>query len=168
MHIRYWRESQKKRPPGRHRWVDNIVTCKSNSWSGFGLDIVFIVHLYKKFISTSNYNSLNELHTPNITVPMAHIKLCLHSLTFNWLLTNCHWLFSSDSHRECTWCPNCLPYNSSAWPTQATPFLCCMCIRCHGNVFTEPLPSRGCLFLLIKNLLPSNGRRSAVCFMAVA
>jgi hypothetical protein len=36
------------------------------------------------------------------------------------------------------------------------------------KVFTEPFPSSGLLFFLIKNLLPSNGRRSVVCFSAVA
>jgi hypothetical protein len=35
-------------------------------------------------------------------------------------------------------------------------------------VFTEPFPSSGRLFLLIMNLPPSNGRRSVVCFVAVA
>jgi hypothetical protein len=37
-----------------------------------------------------------------------------------------------------------------------------MRIRCRGNVFTEPFPSSGRLFLFIKNLLPSNGCRSVV------
>jgi hypothetical protein len=36
-----------------------------------------------------------------------------------------------------------------------------MHIRCRGNVFTET-------FLLIKILLPSNGRRSIICFAAIA
>jgi hypothetical protein len=38
---------------------------------------------------------------------------------------------------------------------------------CRGNVFTEPFTRSGRLFLL-KNLVPSNGRRSVVCFAAVA
>jgi hypothetical protein len=37
-----------------------------------------------------------------------------------------------------------------------------------GNVFTEPCSSSSHLFLLIKNLQPSDGRRSVVCFAAVA
>jgi hypothetical protein len=40
--------------------------------------------------------------------------------------------------------------------------------RFRGNVFTEPFPSSGRLFLLINDLLPSNGRPSIVCFVAVA
>jgi hypothetical protein len=40
--------------------------------------------------------------------------------------------------------------------------------RCRGKVFTEQFPSSGRLFLFIKNLLLSNGRRSVVCFAAVA
>jgi hypothetical protein len=37
-----------------------------------------------------------------------------------------------------------------------------MRIHCRKNVFTEPFPSSGRLFLLIKNLLPRNGRRSVL------
>jgi hypothetical protein len=40
--------------------------------------------------------------------------------------------------------------------------------RCSGNVFAEPLPSSGRLFLLIKNQVHSNGRHPVVCFAAVA
>jgi hypothetical protein len=42
-----------------------------------------------------------------------------------------------------------------------------MCIRCRENVFSETFPSSSLLFLLITNLLPSNGRRSVVCFAPV-
>jgi hypothetical protein len=37
-----------------------------------------------------------------------------------------------------------------------------MRIRYRRNVFTDPFPISGSLFLLIKNLLPSNGRRSVL------
>jgi hypothetical protein len=40
--------------------------------------------------------------------------------------------------------------------------------RFRGNVFIEPFPSRGRLFLLTKNLLPSKRRNSFVCFVAIA
>jgi hypothetical protein len=39
---------------------------------GFGLVIESIKHLQN--ITTSNYDSLTELHTPKITVTTAHIK----------------------------------------------------------------------------------------------
>jgi hypothetical protein len=39
-------------------------------WTGFVLVIGFIEHLQN--ITTSNYNSLTELHTPKITVTTAH------------------------------------------------------------------------------------------------
>jgi hypothetical protein len=41
-----------------------------------------------------------------------------------------------------------LAYNILARTTYKTPFLCCMRIRCSGNVFTEPFPSSVRLFLL--------------------
>jgi hypothetical protein len=48
------------------------------------MDIGFIDHL--RIVTASNYYSLTELHTPNITVTTAHIKSSLRSLTFNWAL----------------------------------------------------------------------------------
>jgi hypothetical protein len=44
---------------------------------GFGLVIGFIDHL--QVVTISNYNSLTELHTQNITVTTAHIKSCQSS-----------------------------------------------------------------------------------------
>jgi hypothetical protein len=61
----------------------NIVTCMGDSRRGFGLDIAFIDHLL--IVTTSNYNSLTGLHTPNITRTTEQTKSSLHSLTFNWL-----------------------------------------------------------------------------------
>jgi hypothetical protein len=43
-----------------------------------------------------------------------------------------------------------------------------MHICCCGNMFTELFSGSSCLFLLIKNLLPSNGHHFFVCFVAVA
>jgi hypothetical protein len=61
-----------------------------------------------------------------------------------------------------------LAYNISARTTRKTLFLCGMHIRCRRSVFPEPFPGSGRLFLLINNLLPSNGRRSVICFAAIA
>jgi hypothetical protein len=44
----------------------------SDSRQGFGMDIGFIDYL--QIINTSNCNSLAELHTPNGTVTITHIK----------------------------------------------------------------------------------------------
>jgi hypothetical protein len=60
-----------------------------------------------------------------------------------------------------------LAYNISALTTYRTPFLCCMCIRCRGNLSAEPFPSSDRLVLLTKHLLPSNWRRSVVCFFGL-
>jgi hypothetical protein len=71
----------------------NAMTNPSHFWhqmpcfwlsTGFGLVTGFIDHFW--IITTSNYNSLQKLHTPNITVTTAHIKSSLHSLTSNWAL----------------------------------------------------------------------------------
>jgi hypothetical protein len=73
--------------------------------------------------------------------PTSHFSL--HSPPFNWEL-NYHWLFSSDFRTELTWLPQLSSWHSLAWHAQRAPFiLCCMCIHCHGNVFTEPLPRNG-------------------------
>jgi hypothetical protein len=58
-------------------------------------------------------------------------------------------------------------YNISAQTTWKIPVLCCMRICCRGNVFTNPFPSSGRIFLLIKNLLRRSGRRSVVCFFCL-
>jgi hypothetical protein len=86
-----------------------------------------------------------------------------------WRLpSNCEvLLLLTASRTEPTWLPQ-LPsfYNSSARTAQTTPFS--YANRFRWNVFTQPFPSKGRILLLIKNLLPSKGRRSVVCFTAVA
>jgi hypothetical protein len=49
---------------------------------GFGLVILFIDHL--QIVTTSKYKSLTELHTPDITVTVAHIKSSQSSLVISW------------------------------------------------------------------------------------
>jgi hypothetical protein len=49
----------------------NIVTCTSDSWRGFG-ELV-LLNFYR-FVTTSNYNIITDLHTPKIAVTTAHMK----------------------------------------------------------------------------------------------
>jgi hypothetical protein len=49
---------------------------------GFGFDIGFIDNL--QIVTTSNYNSLMELHTLNITITTEHIKSSQSSLVISW------------------------------------------------------------------------------------
>jgi hypothetical protein len=53
--------------------------CYSDSQEGFGLDMGFIDHL--QIVTTSNYDTLMELHTPNITVLQQSF---LSSLVISW------------------------------------------------------------------------------------
>jgi hypothetical protein len=58
----------------------NIVMC---IWMTMGFWITgFIVHLW--FVTTSNYNSLTELHFPNIGATIAHLKSSQFSLIVFW------------------------------------------------------------------------------------
>jgi hypothetical protein len=49
----------------------------------FALSIGFI-ELLKEHVTTNNYYSLTELHTPKITVTAAHIKPSQYSLAVLW------------------------------------------------------------------------------------
>jgi hypothetical protein len=44
------------------RWDDNIVTCMSDCRRGIGLDIGFIVYLYTRLETRSNYGATVNLH----------------------------------------------------------------------------------------------------------
>jgi hypothetical protein len=50
--------------------------------TGFGFVIDFIEHLQN--VTVNNYDSLTELHTPEITVITAHVKFSQSSLAVSW------------------------------------------------------------------------------------
>jgi hypothetical protein len=54
----------------------------NGSRRGFGLGIGFIDYLL--IVTTSDYNSLMELHPPNTTVTTAHMKSPQSSLVVSW------------------------------------------------------------------------------------
>jgi hypothetical protein len=59
-----------------------IVALYSGSRRGFGFNSCFIDYLWA--VTESNYNSLAELHTTNITVITALIKTSQSSLDVSW------------------------------------------------------------------------------------
>jgi hypothetical protein len=63
-----------KRSFSHSQFVKRDTYCHVIEWlcTGFALVIVFIEHL--KNITTNNYDSLTDVHTPKITVTTAHIK----------------------------------------------------------------------------------------------
>jgi hypothetical protein len=75
----------------------------SDSRRGFGLEIEFIDHL--RIVTINNYDSLTELHTPNITVRVttAHIKPSVFTRRF--LVTD------FNTVRLCMWDCRCCCYN---------------------------------------------------------
>jgi hypothetical protein len=87
----------------------------SDSRLGFESDIGFIDHL--RIVTTSNYSSLTELHTPNISVTAAHIKSSLF-FTRRFLVTDFN---SGESSASVLTAPtkssrHKFPYNSlNAW-----------------------------------------------------
>jgi hypothetical protein len=107
----------------------------SDSRRGFGSDIGFIDHFTTRFGTTSNYSAIANLHTlQTIIAPAKSFLACCvltsrslatastveilqiprsspfwmaapFQLSSNYPLTNCRWLFSSDSSTELTWLP---------------------------------------------------------------
>jgi hypothetical protein len=53
-------------------------------YTGFGLVIGFIDHLYTQLVTTNKYNSFTGLHPLKITVTAGHIKSSMSSLVVSW------------------------------------------------------------------------------------
>jgi hypothetical protein len=61
-----------------------MILSRDQAWleTRFGLVIGFIEHTQN--VTTNNYDSLIELHTPKIAVTTAHIKYSWSSLAVAW------------------------------------------------------------------------------------
>jgi hypothetical protein len=64
--------------------------------------------------------------------------------------------------------PLIIPWHGPCRKHRFQQFLyCCAMIHCRGDTFAKALLSNGCVYLLIRNLLPSNGRCFVACFAVV-
>jgi hypothetical protein len=100
---------------------NNTLTCNSDYWRDFGLEVGFFDHL--QVVTTNNYNTIANFHTLQITAAHAKSFQCaftsrfpvtdlnngdsstvptkssLHRLPYKWLLTTQNWeLTSSPSY----------------------------------------------------------------------
>jgi hypothetical protein len=150
--------------------ASNTVTCRGDYRRGFRLDIAFTEQLYTRFVSTitalplistihtNHHNTRYALYQPAVFTSRSPATASNSgdssaSRTLSPLFT--------DSGTELSWSPQ-LSFLQLLGTDRADNNVLVSLFR--GNVFTKPFPSSGRLFLLIKNLLPSNGRRSVVCF----
>jgi hypothetical protein len=152
------------------------------------LDVAFIDHLYTQLISTTNYSATADLHNSQITTaPVKPFTTCCVFTSRSLVITTCNSGDSSASalksssnggslqtdsflptfsYRTDLVAPAAFLITSRVAHEDNTPFILACCLR--GNGFTETFPSSSRLFLLITNFLLNNGRRSVVCFAAVA
>jgi hypothetical protein len=108
-----------------------------------------------------------QLPLLQLTPRLAAISHQTPSLLFTvWLSSDkCHLTFLQTPVQNWLGCPSYLLYTSLARPGNTVHSR--MLTVSAGMCFTEPFPSSGLLFMLIKNLMSSNGHRSVVCFAAV-
>jgi hypothetical protein len=149
--------------------------CMCDCRQGFGLDIGFIDHVNTRLGTTSNYSVTANLHNSQITTEPAKPFPACCVFTSRYLVTasnsgdsSASALKSSPNGGSLPTAPSLhsLPYRTDS----VGPIVFLMTPRhgprrqhhsricCHRDVFTEPFPSSGRLYLLIKNLLPSDGR----------
>jgi hypothetical protein len=118
---------------------------------GFGFDIGFTDHL--QVTTTNNRNIIADFHTLQITTAHAkHFPAC-SIFTRCFLVTVSNNGYSSASvlkpfdRRLPSNCLFCLLITPLHGPNRKHRFqqyfYCYMCIRCRGDMFTEPLPRNG-------------------------
>jgi hypothetical protein len=153
-----------------------------------GFWIAFVDHLYTQLRTSSNYRAITNLHTLQFTT--AHTK----SFPACYVITSCSLVRVSNCGDPSASVLKA-SLNGGSLPTYSflhrflyrtdlvapVVFLispwhgphrqhCSVSYanRFRGNMFTEPFPRSGRLFLLIKNQLPSYRHCSVVCFGAAA
>jgi hypothetical protein len=147
------------------KYIVTISVCVCvRVWTGYGLDVGFIDHLYIQLGTTSNYSATPDLHTLQITT--AHAKTFPACCVFNsrFLVTASN---SGDSSSSCAqFIPSTFQYrtNFQLSTELIAPFLffiiprrgphrqhhglpVCLRNRCRGDVFT----------LFVSRSMPSNG-----------
>jgi hypothetical protein len=118
---------------------------------GYGPVNGFIDYLYTLLKTTSNYVIANPHNSQITTAPVKPFQPAVSSpvvlwrrlLTVEFLQLNAlrFYLLSFPYRTQLIRFPSSLLYNISARTAQTAPrLLCCIRNRCHGNVFTEPLP----------------------------
>jgi hypothetical protein len=107
-----------------------------------------LVHTTRKY---SQYNSLTELHIPNVPVSTAHIKSCLHIPALSWLWTNCHWLSFRLPYTTDLVAPVVFLNNSLTRLSQSTQFILVSVSVVAGTCLTKSSPAGAvcpCLLLI--------------------
>jgi hypothetical protein len=157
-------------------WQTGIVTFLCDCWQGSGLETGFIDHL--QVITTNDYNNIANFHTLQITTahaksfqsaftsrfPVTDLPLHQLSLLFTDSLITDYWQLSVDN-----WLTSKFVFviTSRHGPCRKHHSLLYSFVSMQTCLFAKALPSNVCIYLLIKNLLPSRKCCFVVWFKVV-
>jgi hypothetical protein len=145
----------------------------------FGFEIGFTDHFNTQLLFTINYSAITNLHTLEITRAQRPVFSVCYSPTSRFLVTDLNnedssasvltLLLSSEYPTTVNSCSNCHLGTDHVQKTVSNS----SSIVVHGFVamgtclFVKVLLSNGCIYLLIKNLMPSSRCCFLVCFAVV-